>query len=118
MCDKPNRPDKQHKAFEPMVLRGEHWDAPVHWLYLGGDTVIDSREVVAILDGERGRRSAALTEYIQRNMEAGKAIDVSDDGSVKSVVITADRVYLSQVAPPTVGKRANIIYLGEGEGEE
>jgi regulator of extracellular matrix RemA (YlzA/DUF370 family) len=121
MCDKPNRPDtpdKPHKAFEPMVMREKHWDAPVHWLYLGGDAVIDSREVVAILDGERGRRSAALTEYIQRNVEAGRAIDVSDGGSVKSVVITADRVYLSQVAPPTVGKRANIIYLGEGEGEE
>jgi len=117
MCDKPNRLDKPHKAFEPMVLRGKHWDGPVHWLYLGGDAVIDSREVVAILDGERGRRSAALTEYIQGSVEAGRAIDVSDDGSVKSVVITADRVYLSQVAPPTVGKRANIIYLGDGEGE-
>ena len=118
MRDKPNRPDKQHKSFEPMVLRGKHWDAPFHWLYLGGDAVIDSREVVAILDGERGRRSAALTDYIHRNVEAGRAVDVSDGGSVKSVVITADRVYLSQVAPPTVGKRANIIYLGEGEGDE
>jgi len=89
-----------------------------HWLYLGGDAVIDSSEVVAVLDGERTRRSAALAEYIRRNVEAGRAIDVSEGGSIKAVVVTADRIYLSQVAPPTVGKRANIIYSGEDEGEE
>lgn len=118
MYDKPNRPDKRHKAFEPVVLRGKRWDASAYWLYLGGDAVIDSSEVVAVLDGERARSSAALTEYIQKNVESGRAVDVSDDGSVKSVVITADRVYLSQVTPPTRGRRANIIYMGEGEGEE
>jgi regulator of extracellular matrix RemA (YlzA/DUF370 family) len=115
MCGRPTKPNR---ASEPVIVRGERFGAPVHWLYLGGDTVIDSDEVVAVLDGEMARRSAALTEYIHRNAEAGKAVDVSEGGSIKAVVVTADRIYLSQVAPPTVGRRANIIYLGEGEGEE
>ena len=77
MRDKPNRPDKPHKAFEPMVLRGKHWDAPVYWLYLGGDAVIDSREVVAILDGERGRRSAALTPWSRRCVRSAPTLPMN-----------------------------------------
>lgn len=115
MSDRPNKPNR---ASEPVIVRGNQWGAPARWLYLGGDAVIDSEEVVAVLDGDMTRRSAALMEYIQRNAEAGRAVDVSEDGSIKAVVVTADRIYLSQVAPPTVGRRANIAYLGEGEGEE
>ena len=121
MFDRRSRAGKTSKRApiaSPALVRGDQWGAPVRWLYLGGDTVIDSDEVVAVLDGDMTRRSAALAESVRLSAAAGKAIDVSEGGSIKSVVITADRVYLSQVAPPTLGRRANIVYLGEGEGEE
>lgn len=115
MSDTLKKPDR---AGEPLLVQGERWGAPVRWLYLGGDAVIDSAHVVAVLDGDMALRSTALREFVERNAEAGRSVDVSRDGSIKSVVVTDDWVYLSQVAPPTVGRRANIIYLGEGEGEE
>ncbi len=112
MSDTTKRPDR---VGEPLLVHGERWGAPVRWLYIGGDAIIDSAQVVAVLDGEKARRSTALRRFMESNAEAGKVVDVSEGGSIKSLIITADRIYLSQVASPTVGRRANIIYLGEGE---
>jgi regulator of extracellular matrix RemA (YlzA/DUF370 family) len=84
------------------------------FLHLGGDVVVPLREVVAIFERELTGQSRTADEFLQAVKDEGLLVDTST-GRPKSLVLTADRVYLSQISSLTLKKRAENVagYLEE-----
>ncbi|MEA4882769.1 MAG: DUF370 domain-containing protein [Clostridia bacterium] len=76
------------------------------YLFLGGDVVIDSEEVVAVLEGESIARSSAVRQFMKAAARDKKVVDLSD-GNAKAVVVTTKLIYLCPVAPPTICGRCS-----------
>lgn len=74
------------------------------FIHLGGNVVIPTREVVAIIDLEMAH-AKSTDEFLSSLRDRGDVIDVSE-GKAKSFVITTHQVYLSQISATTLMKRA------------
>lgn len=77
------------------------------FLHLGGDALISSCEVVAILNADSLSASRQMAEYMDFARSFGKLRDVSG-GHVRSIVVTEGLVYLSSVSPATLGYRCAV----------
>ncbi|MDI6771156.1 MAG: DUF370 domain-containing protein [bacterium] len=75
------------------------------FVYLGGDTVVDLREVVAILDARGLRRSSEGRNLLARAAAAGRLVEPGLLPSARAIVVTAARLYPTPVAPATVAGR-------------
>lgn len=75
------------------------------FVYLGGDTVVDVREVVAILDARGLRRSSAGRSLLTRAAAAGRLAEPGLLPSARAIVVTASRLIPTQTAPSTVADR-------------
>jgi regulator of extracellular matrix RemA (YlzA/DUF370 family) len=71
-------------------------------VYVGGDNVVDAREIVAILDARRLRRAPDGRALWAR--AAGEAHD--DEGaSGRTVIVTTRGAILAPITPATVARR-------------
>ena len=81
------------------------------YLHLGGNTVVNSRDIVGIFDLDTVTVTKLGRDYINRAALDGKVINVTFD-LPKSFVLTKERgeekLYISQLAPATLLKRARI----------
>lgn len=68
--------------------------------YLGGEVVVDAREVVVILDARHLHRSAE-----GRGLVAGAAQSLGPGVHPRAVVVTMRGVYATSTAPATVARR-------------
>ena len=79
------------------------------YLHLGKGTVISKDEIVAIFDLDQTSQSHITRKYLAAAEKAGEVINAAED-IPKSFVVCADkkgrRLYLSQMAPATLLKRA------------
>lgn len=79
------------------------------FLHLGGDAVVPTREIIAILDiklaVQRKDTRKDTGDFLKVAEEEGFLVDISDS-SPKSFVITTKHVYLSPISPATLKKRA------------
>lgn len=79
------------------------------YLHLGKGTVINKDEIVAIFDLDQTSQSHITRKYLAAAEKAGEVINAAED-IPKSFVVCADkkgrRLYLSQMAPATLLKRA------------
>ncbi|MBM7095358.1 DUF370 domain-containing protein [Bacillus sp. H-16] len=88
------------------------------FIHLGGDTVIRSKDVVAILDHQSRGLSQDNQDFLTNGKEQDHITQISPD-LVKSVVITAERVYLSPISSLTLKRRANVaVDFDEDETEK
>lgn len=74
------------------------------FIHIGKNTVIKSRDVIAILDSSTAK-SAATSEFLQIAKEEGFL--KSEEG--KSIIITEKNIYFSPISSITLLKRANIL---------
>lgn len=79
------------------------------FIHIGGDTVIRSSDVVAILNSD-GKDSPKVTkEFLKdRKKDHTALVDTTND-VIKSIVITKDYVYLSPISSLTLKKRSQAV---------
>ena len=79
------------------------------YLHLGKGTVINKDEIIAIFDLDQTSQSHITRKYLAAAEKAGEVINAAED-IPQSFVVCADkkgrRLYLSQMAPATLLKRA------------
>jgi extracellular matrix regulatory protein B len=75
------------------------------FIHLGGDTVIRSKDVIAILDRQVKETSETTGEFLQFYEEENKVEEIAKD-MTKSIVVTAEIIYLSPISSSTLKRRA------------
>lgn len=80
------------------------------YLYLGQDTVISSGDIIGIFDLDNTSVSKDTKEYLSSAQKSGRIVEVLSD-IPKSFVVCENKsgikVYLSQISPATLRKRAH-----------
>ena len=82
------------------------------YLYLGEETVIHTRDVIGIFDLDNTSTSHLTRKYLSIAQNTGRVIAVSTELPKSFVVCAGQRdkhditVYLSQISPATLLKRA------------
>lgn len=78
------------------------------YLYIGGDKVVDRRDIVGVFDIENSTVSGITREYLINMEKEGRVISVKED-MPKSFIVTAGKggvhVYISSLSPMTLKKR-------------
>ena len=76
------------------------------YLHIGGDFILQKREVVGLFDLDNTTGSRRTRDFLAAAEKAGRVINAAED-IPRSFVLTADgRVYLSQLSAGTLAKRA------------
>jgi len=82
------------------------------YLFLGQDCVINSEDVIGIFDLDNTSTSKITKEYLALAQKSGNIVEVTTD-IPKSFVACCSKnginVYLSQISPLTLKKRAKYI---------
>lgn len=73
------------------------------FVHLGGNTVVDARDVVAILDARRLHRVPDARALIDR--AARRSGDAAAWVSARTVVVTTTGAYPAPISPATVARR-------------
>lgn len=77
------------------------------FIHIGDDHVIQSKDVVSIIDNSLIASSSIIEEMIFNQRKNKKVIE-SKDHQAKSIVITDDYIYFSPLSVFTLKKRANM----------
>ena len=79
------------------------------YVHIGKDIVINSNNIITILDIESLEKKKNLEEVLQNLKISDKIIDVSDNNK-KSLIITKKKnqniAYITNISSNTIGKRA------------
>ncbi|MGE5527963.1 MAG: extracellular matrix regulator RemB [Patescibacteria group bacterium] len=75
------------------------------FLHLGGNTIVRTRDVIAILNTEKRDAARIGPSDLRRADKAAKAVGEE----IKSIVITPEEVYLSPISSSTLKKRAEFL---------
>lgn len=86
------------------------------FIHIGGDRVVLSRDVIAIVDLRRTAATIGL-EMITPDLAARLPVTVIDDGEPKSCVILDHHVYISPISPGTLARRAEVTTLALGPSQ-
>ncbi|MFA9556236.1 extracellular matrix regulator RemB [Evansella sp. AB-rgal1] len=84
------------------------------FIHLGGDVVLRSHKVVAILDYHSKETSQDNERFIELCEKNSKTVSISTDNP-KSIVITENEVYLSPISSHTLKRRAETVAVLEEE---
>lgn len=83
----------------------------VIYLYLGQDTVVNSEDVIGIFDLDNTTTSRITKQYLAQAQQQNRVISVNQELPKSFVVCQTKQnitVYLSQISPATLKKRAEI----------
>ncbi|UOE94147.1 extracellular matrix/biofilm biosynthesis regulator RemA family protein [Alkalihalobacillus sp. LMS39] len=75
------------------------------FIHLGGDTVIRSKDVIAILNSDMKDSSGITKEFLQAHKKESNVQEISQE-IVKSIVVTMDKIYYSPISSVTLKRRA------------
>ncbi|KAB8136270.1 DUF370 domain-containing protein [Gracilibacillus oryzae] len=78
------------------------------FIHIGDDHVIQSENVVAIIDYSLVNSSTINDEMLQE-LNNKNMVVTADDSVTKSIVVTPDKVYYSPLSVLTLKKRASMI---------
>ncbi len=80
------------------------------YVHIGKDVVINSENIIAILDIDSLKKKKNLNEVLQNLKISDNIIDVSDNNK-KSLIITKKKnqniAYITNISSNTIGKRAS-----------
>lgn len=79
------------------------------FLHLGEDIVLQTKEIVAIIDSNIVEESEIIKEFIDVNDRKNNIVHISD-GTFKSIVVTENKVYFSPLTAVTLKRRSQYIY--------
>ncbi|WP_181350770.1 extracellular matrix regulator RemB [Thalassobacillus sp. CUG 92003] len=77
------------------------------FIHIGDDHVIQSEDVVAIIDHQLISSSSIIEEMIFNQRKNRKVIE-SEEEAAKAIVLTHDYIYFSPLSVYTLKKRANM----------
>ncbi len=77
------------------------------FIHLGGDTVVRSTDVIAIIDNNM--ESSKITKEFLENMDQLHQLIRISKEETKSYVILRDRIYCSPISSLTLKRRANFV---------
>ncbi|MBB6454418.1 regulator of extracellular matrix RemA (YlzA/DUF370 family) [Salirhabdus euzebyi] len=77
------------------------------FIHIGEDHVIQSRDVVAIIDSDLLTSSSIVDEMIMNQKKNNKVVETSYE-SAKSIVITTEYIYFSTLSVATLKKRSQL----------
>ena len=75
------------------------------YLHLGADTVVRTRDIVAVFDMDRATVKATSRKFLAAAEKKNKVVNVSDDLPKSFVVCTDGRVLISAVSSQTIARR-------------
>lgn len=78
------------------------------YLHIGGDHVIDRRDIIGVFDIENSTVSNITREYLRESEKNGRVITIMNDMPKSFIVVSKEKdvfVYLSSLAPATLKKR-------------
>ncbi|MCL2056821.1 MAG: DUF370 domain-containing protein [Oscillospiraceae bacterium] len=78
------------------------------YLYLGSETVINTKDIIGIFDLDNASTTRATKLYLTAAQRNGAVVNVTDDLPKSFVVCEKNsrpKVYLSQISPATLKKR-------------
>jgi hypothetical protein len=75
------------------------------FIHLGGDVIIRSKDIIAILNCDVKEQSQITSTYLKEEEKRKKKIVISTD-YIKSIVLTNEEVYYSPVSSLTLNRRA------------
>lgn len=76
------------------------------FIHIGGDVVVVTIEVVAIIDANHVERSMKKNNYLLNKVEKSHHVVKITSEDIKSIVITTDTIYYSPISSLTLKKRA------------
>jgi hypothetical protein len=79
------------------------------FIHLGGDTVIRSKDVIAILNSDVKDSSKITKEFLKEQKKDRMTIIEITKDLIKSVVITKEIIYFSPISSITLKKRAQAV---------
>ncbi len=82
------------------------------YLHLGSDVVVKTEDIIAILDLENTSISKITRAYLAGIEKKGYVVNVSEDIPKSYVICDREgevKVYISQISPKTLSKRAGYI---------
>ncbi|MGZ4106969.1 MAG: extracellular matrix regulator RemB [Tumebacillaceae bacterium] len=84
------------------------------FIHLGGDVMVQSKDVIAIFDVKMKYSADATKEFLNVADEEGFVV-VIDQSESKSFVVTTRKVYYSPISSLTLKKRAAFVSELESE---
>ncbi len=78
------------------------------FIHLGGDTLINSKRIIAILNVDSVLGANSSKEFLKTAQEEGFIVNF-DQEEYKSIVITDKDIYLSPISTLTLKKRASFV---------
>ncbi len=78
------------------------------FIHLGGDVMVQSKEVIAIFDVKMNYSSDSTKEFLDVADEEGFVV-VIDENETKSFVVTTRKVFYSPISSLTLKKRAGFV---------
>ncbi len=78
------------------------------YLHIGGDQVIDRRDIIGVFDIENSTVSNITREYLRKSEKHGRVITIMNDMPKSFIVVNKENdiyVYLTSLAPSTLKKR-------------
>ncbi|QKY70842.1 extracellular matrix regulator RemB [Lentibacillus sp. CBA3610] len=77
------------------------------FIHIGNDNVIQSDDVISIIDYSVVTSSSTMEKMIENNTKQQKVFGPTDEA--KSVVVTSDQIYYSSLSVSTLKKRSSMI---------
>lgn len=78
------------------------------FIHIGGDDIIESKDVIAMIDYQYISSSTINEEMVNNQQKANNVITL-DEEETKSVIITNDHIYYSPLSVLTLKKRASML---------
>lgn len=76
------------------------------FIHLGEDVIVNTKDIVAILDRQIIKSSSIINEFLTN--QKNHIIELSH-GEIKSIIVTVDCIYFSPLSSHTLKKRALLI---------
>jgi len=78
------------------------------YLHIGGDVLINKKEIVAIIDYDNVDKSLITDEFVELASVEGLLEKLENEMEPKSFIITEKKVYLSSISSLTLQKRSTV----------
>ena len=79
------------------------------YVHIGKDVIINTNDIIAILDIESIEKKKNLEEVLQNLKISDKIIDVSDENKKSLIILEKNKKvkgYITNISSTTIGKRA------------
>lgn len=80
------------------------------FLHIGGDLVVRSKDIIAILDINNTDENIEKSRYFNKGVEKETEVVKIANESIKSIILTKEKVFYSPISSLTLKKRSDGSY--------